>query len=182
MKKLTPIFVISLFVLLLTGCEQDMTTRSVKGVYEIDVPNDMSAAKGLNIDASMQYENIFNESYLAIIDEDKEDFESAYSLYGKMDTTKSVIANYAQLQVDFFSEGVNVIDKGEFRSIRINGMDAEQIEFTAAVEGVDSDIYYLMTFIEGEKNVYMVMTWTLIGNKGEHQQTFVRMADSFREL
>lgn len=182
MKKFIPFVTALSLVFLTTGCQQELTTRSVKGVYEIGVPNDMKVATSLNQDASLQYENIFKETYLAIIDEDREAFESAYNLYGGIDSTKSVISNYAKIQVDFFMEGVKALERKDPKQLTINGMEAEQVEFTAKVEGVDGNIYYLMTFVQGEKNVYMVMMWTFEKSKDKYRDLFVSMADSFREL
>ncbi len=182
MKKLIPFSFALTLIFLVTGCKPELTTRTANGVYEIGVPPDMTSTKGLNQDASMQYENIYEESYLAIIDEDKQAFKSAYTLYGAIDESKSIISNYAKIQIDFFHKGVNEIEKKEPRQLTINGRDAEQVEFTASVAGVDNEFYYLITFVEGEKNVYMIMSWTLAMFEADHKSTFVDMANSFKEL
>ena len=182
MKKLSQFSFAVTLIFLITGCQSELTTRTANGVYEIGVPPDMTSTTGLNQDSSMQYENIYEETYLAIIDEDKQAFKSAYTLYGGIDESKSIISNYARIQTDFFLKGVRVINKPEPKQLTINGRDAEQVEFIASVAGVESDIYYLITFVEGEKNVYMIMTWTLAKFEAEHKSTFVEMASSFREL
>ncbi len=182
MKKLIPFSFAFTLIFLVTGCQPEFTTRTANGVYEIGVPADMTSTNGLNQDASMQYENIYKETYLAIIDEDKQAFKSAYTLYGGIDETKSIISNYTRIQTDFFQKGVNVIEKKEPRQLTINGRDAEQVEFTASVANVANEIYYLITFVEGEKNVYMIMTWTLAKFEDKYRSTFEEMANSFREL
>ena len=77
---------------------------------------------------------------------------------------------------------MRVINKGEPNQLIINGMNAEQIEFTASVDGVVSNIFYIMTFVEGKENVYMIMAWTLSGNEEKYKDTLYDMSNSFSEI
>jgi len=182
MKKLTP-FLVSITVLFLAySCGNDMSTRTVDNLYAIDVPLDMKSTTGLNPDASFQCENIHKETYLAIIDENKSDFEDAYLKLGGTTDSETVIGSYARIQIDYFMERLKTSKQGELEPLTINGMPAEQIEFTGHVADVAEPIYYLMTFVEGAENVYMIMTWTFDRFKDEHAATFKKMTRTFEEL
>ena len=160
----------------------DFTTESALGLYEISVPKYMKEASDLNMEASMQFHNIFKETYLAIIDEDKSDFVEAYEELGAFDSSLSTIGNYRKIQLDFFMDRLDVISQDAPNKFTIDGMDAEQVEFTGRVADVDSDIFYMMTFVEGRNDVYMIMTWTLGNSEQTYKETFYLMVDSFREL
>ncbi|MBT8256522.1 MAG: hypothetical protein KJO23_08280 [Bacteroidia bacterium] len=160
----------------------DFRTESALGTYEMAIPKYMKPATDLNSDASMQFQNIFKETYLAVIDEDKQDFVDAFEELGEYDSSLSTVGNYRKIQVDYFLESLDLISKEEPKALKINGMNAEQIDFTGRVAGVDFDIFYVMTFVEGKDNLYMVMTWTLGSSEGKYKETFYEMADSFREI
>jgi hypothetical protein len=79
-------------------------------------------------------------------------------------------------------ERLKVIERSAPKLITIDGRSAEQVEFTGRVADVDSDIFYMMTFVEGRNDVYMIMTWTLGNTEETYIETFYQMVDSFREL
>jgi hypothetical protein len=160
----------------------DYTTESALGLYEITIPKYMKVATDLNMEASMQFHNIYKETYLAIIDEDKSDFVVAYQELGAYDYSLSTIGNYRKIQLDYFMERLKVIERSAPKLLTIDGRSAEQVEFTGRVADVDSDIFYMMTFVEGRNDVYMIMTWTLGNSEETYRETFYHMTDSFREL
>lgn len=160
----------------------DFTTESALGLYEISVPKYMKKASELNMDASMQFINIYNETGLAIIDEDKSDFVEAYEELLEYDSSLSTIGNYRKIQVDYFMERMDVISQDAPKKITIDGMAAEQVEFTGRPADLDYDFFYIMTFVEGRNDLYMIMTWTLGDSQETYKETFYFMVDSFREL
>ncbi len=160
----------------------EFKTEQVEGMYEIDIPNYMKEAFDLNDDASLQFQNIYKETYIAIIDEDKSDFIEVFKDLNEYDDGLSVAGNYRNIQMQYFTEGIQIDERSEPQKMTINGMDAEQVEFTGRVPEVDYDIYYLMTFIEGQDDVYMMMEWTLANFKDKYQSTFKQMADTFKEI
>ena len=160
----------------------DFTTESALGRYEISVPNYMKEVSDLNMEASIQFQNIYKETYLAIIDEDRSDFMEAYKEVGVYDSSLSTIGNYRKVQLDYFMERLDVTDQSAPKQLSIDGMDAEQVEFIGRAAHVDSDIFYMMTFVEGRNDLYMIITWTLGDSKETYKEIFYFMVDSFREL
>jgi len=160
----------------------DFTTESALGRYEISVPNYMKEVSDLNMEASIQFQNIYKETYLAIIDEDRSDFMEAYKEVGVYDSSLSTIGNYRKVQLDYFMESLDVTDQSAPKQLSIDGMDAEQVEFIGRAAHVDSDIFYMMTFVEGRNDLYMIITWTLGDSKETYKEIFYFMVDSFREL
>lgn len=160
----------------------EFKTETAEGLYQIGVPKYMKEATDLNADASLQFQNIYKETYLAIIDESKADFIEVFKELNEYDNNLSVAGNYRNIQMQYFTEGVSVSNRSEPKKLTINGMQAEQVEFTGRVPDVAYDIYYLMTFIEGQENVYMMMEWTLGEYEETYRETFRQMAKTFREI
>lgn len=171
----------------LIGClgkttNEEYKTESALGLYQLEIPKYMTVTSGLNQDASMQFQNIYKETYLAVIEESKQDFIDTFKDLGEYDDSKSPAENYQDIQLKFFVEGMKINRMGEPKNIKINGLDANQTEFVGRVPEIDFDIYYLMTFIEGKETLYMMMTWTLSNSEDTYKDTFKYMAESFEEL
>ncbi|MBX2827402.1 MAG: hypothetical protein KTR22_04535 [Flavobacteriaceae bacterium] len=193
MKKVVALSTVFSLFLLLTSCNMgskgpealnpsDFKTEAALDMYQIAVPKYMKQATDLNVDASLQFQNIFKETYIAIIDEDKSDFVDVFKELGQYDEAQSVSGNYRNVQMDHFTSGMEIISEEVPKKVTINGLNAEQVEFTASLPEVDYDIYYIITFIEGRENVYMVMKWTLAEYTEKYKETFLQMADSFKEI
>ena len=192
MKKITFPFILLAISITLSSClgnsdkknsdYKDFRPESALGLYEIQVPKSMTATKGLNNDASMQFQNIYEETYLAVIEESKEEFIETFKDLGEYDDSKSAASNYQSIQMNFFSEGMDVSRMSSPKKMKVNGLDAEQVEFVGRVPEIDFDIYYLMTFVEGKETLYMVMEWTLSDYEDTNKDTFKKMAESFKEI
>ncbi|WP_306013172.1 MULTISPECIES: hypothetical protein [unclassified Allomuricauda] len=155
-------------------------TYSINGNYNIDVPNFMTGTTGLNEEASLQFQSLIKEAYLLVIDEPKADFEEVYRDLGQYDDSLSVIQNYRDARLQILSRTTQIIHKSANTSRLIHGLDAESVELDAKVNGMDNEISYFLTFIDGGEKVYMVMGWTLKERKKEHKKTFKTIAESFR--
>lgn len=155
-------------------------TYSINGNYNIDVPNFMTGTTGLNEEASLQFQSLIKEAYLLVIDEPKADFEEVYRDLGQYDDSLSVIQNYRDARLQILSRNTQIIHKSANTSRLIHGLNAESVELDAKVNGMDNEISYFLTFIDGGEKVYMVMGWTLKERKKEHKKTFKTIAESFR--
>ena len=155
---------------------------SINNEYEISVPDYMTPAKDLNAEASLQYQNIYKETYVIIIDESKEDFVTAFREFGEYDDSMSTIENYRKTQLLFLMEGINLKKQTKPKNLTINGLNAEYVELDGIPEGLDLDISYFFTFIEGKNKLYMVMAWTLGDRKMKYKSMFEQLSQSFRLL
>lgn len=158
---------------------EDFNTVVVNERYQMDIPRFMKSTTGLNDEASLQYQNLFKEAYTIVIDEPKDEFVDLFKELDSYDENLSLIENYRDIQLQLFNERMRVNTQSSPRSLKINGLDAEQVEMDAHVEGVDEEISYFLTFVEGPENVYMIMAWTLKNKKEEHAKTYGVMAESF---
>ncbi|MEM7086043.1 MAG: hypothetical protein AAF489_07665 [Bacteroidota bacterium] len=157
-------------------------TETLEDDFQISIPKEMKKASQLNQDAAMQFENKIDNSYLAIIKEDRFDFLEAYGAAGVLDNNLSDIGNYRKIQVDFFVKRLVLLEESEPDALTINDRKAEQVEFTCQVPNANSNIFYVMTFVEGEDELYMIISWTVSLLKEEHKESFYAIANSFKEL
>jgi hypothetical protein len=153
---------------------------TINGEYKMDVPAFMSKATTLNEAASLQYQNIFKEAYVIVIDEEKDAFIQAYKDLSAYDTARSVISNYTDTQIQSTTSELDVISQTEIKNFKVNGLNASSIEIDANLEGVQTPITYFLSFIEGQKKLYFVMAWTLQDKKEKHRETFQEMVKTFR--
>ncbi len=159
--------------------ENDFKSIEVNNEYKISVPKYMKEAKDLSDEASLQYQNIFKETYFVILDESKEEMISIFQELGEYNNDISVIKNYRDIQLQYLADGMDVRGKSEPKSIQIGGLDAETMEFGGNVDDVIYDIAYFVAFIEGKEKVYMLTAWTLESRKKKYKSTFEKILNSF---
>lgn len=155
---------------------------SVNGEYSMGIPTFMTKTASLHEDASLQFQNIFKETYVIVIDEDKFEFKKVYKEMGSYDTTRSIISNYADTQLQFTTSQMTVISKKNMKALKIGTLNAATTEIDGNVEGVDVPITYFLTYVESDHKLYMIMAWTLQAKKDLHRDTFDKMIKSFKIL
>lgn len=195
MKKIHQFFSLLAICLLFVSCnylqpnkeenlslEKDFKTVKISGKYQMAIPSYMKKTNELNDEASLQYNNLFKETYVIVIDESKEQFVSAMQEAEMTDTLQSTIENYKNIQMQLLKGNINISSEKNTEKKTINGLDIEQVEFVGKIPGVDDEIVYILTFIEGKNDLYMIMSWTLNKYSKKYSNTFHKMADSFKEL
>jgi hypothetical protein len=158
----------------------ELETVTINENYSMGIPKFMTKATGLNDEASLQYQNIFKETYVIVIDENKQEFIDAYQQLQGYDSSTSVISSYADTQVQLTTSSMNVLAKSEVKFFPLNGLNAANIEIDAELEGIKTPITYFLTFVEGDESLYFVMAWTLQKYKDDYRETFAEMAKTFK--
>ncbi|HBU79528.1 MAG TPA: hypothetical protein DEF18_15635 [Muricauda sp.] len=159
--------------------DENFNTVGVNNEYQIEIPRFMNGTTGLNEEASLQYQSLRHEAYLLIIDEPKLGFEQVYRDLEQYDDELSVLQNYRDARIQILSRTTKIINKFNSKPFKINGLDAEFLELEAKVNGVEDEIFYFLTFVDGGEKVYMIMAWTVKNRKEEHKKTFKTIAESF---
>lgn len=157
------------------------------GGYTMNIPKHMVSTTELNNDASLQYENTSKELYAIVIDEMKTTFIKTFSDEDnldegdlKYDDNQTPEKNYRLIQMHSLQKNIKVKAEPVVKKTVINGLDAEVVDFTGDVEGVAYPVYYKLAFIEGTKEIYMVMTWTLDSDKNTNIDEMDQMINSFK--
>lgn len=193
MKKWIPfVALIVLFTSCLNSSKKDAEKKEVNSAdfneivinneYSMMIPKYMSKSTKLNDEASLQYQNLFKEAYIVVIDEPKEDFIKTFKNLDSYNDSISVIQNYRTIQLGMIHENAKIYSQSQPIPMKIDGCEAEQVEMVAEVEGVPSKVYYLLTYIEGVHKVYMVMAWTLENRKNKLRPDYSYAISSFKCL
>ncbi|WP_222984473.1 hypothetical protein [Flagellimonas meishanensis] len=161
------------------SAESGFQQVTVNNEYVLSLPKYMEQASGLNNEASLQYQNNTKATYTIVLSESKEGLEQLLVPKKGDNTDVSLISQYGKMQLRLLNESMKIKRKNTPSSLNINGMDAEMLEIEGAVPGVENDIFYLLTIIEGKSKIYMVMSWTLSDNKQVYSNTFDQIAKSF---
>jgi hypothetical protein len=171
-----------ILILLLVGCESQKAPETVviSDRYSMKIPGFLGRTTDLNEDASLQYQNIFKELYIIVIDESAAEFKEALVENG----LDSIYTNDLEGYSDLLMLGVNMElgngGEAEFEAKNINGLDARVLDMDTEFDGMD--IYYQFAYFKGKEHYYQLMTWCLADKKSQHQQAMEDMVNSFREL
>lgn len=162
--------------------EKDFNTVKIQNKYKIAIPKYMKQTDQLNDEAALQYNNLFKENYIIVIDESKQTFIAAMDEAEINDTIYSVIENYRNIQLQLLKTNITISQEEQSKKMTINNMDAVQVSFVGKVPDVEDEIAYILTFIEGKNDLYMIMTWTLSEYSKRYTGTYQKIAHSFKEL
>lgn len=162
--------------------ERDFQTATAEGVYTLKVPNYMSATTDLSEDASLQYENLIQDCYLIVIDENTNEFIDIFQELEMLDSTKSALENYTIYQKESISNTMDVTSTSELRELNINGNRGLMIQIDGGVPEVDTDVTYLLTVIEGKTNMFTLLYWTTKENSENALLHFEQSIRTFQDL
>ena len=171
-------FILLLAFISLFSCDSKTEFKSIKvNDYSISLPDFLSEGKDLNDDASLQYQNLFKEFYVVVIDESKAAFEEAIAINELEDLYDPNFEGYTELLIGSLEEAVTFKNKKE-TDTKINGLRAKILAFEGTVEGID--IYYQVAYIDGISNYYQVMVWTLADKKESYEKMMDEMIQTFK--
>lgn len=155
----------------------EMQAVAIKDQYTLDIPNFMTEATGLHEEASLQYQNIFKETYVVVIDEPTADFDKALKEHKMEKTYGKGLEAYSKVVKENFT--VEQAKMTEFKPTTIDGNEAMTMEIEGKVDG--HDVYYQMAVVKGKNSYYQILTWTLLNKKDEFRPVFEKMINSFKE-
>ena len=179
MRKITLFF--GLFVFF-QSCQDDskIETITIKNQYSLDIYSNMSKTDELNDEASLQYQNIFKELYVVVIDESAEVFNTIIVDNDLVDQYKPDLNGYSKLIIDGFESETNLKKISKEKDTLINGLEAKVVDFEGKVD--EYKVYYHLAFVKSQKSYYQIMTWTLLDNKEEYKNKLDNMTYSFKEI
>ena len=141
----------------------------------LEVPSNWRELTGpdANADASLQYCNLFAETYGLVMTETKE--EVAVAAGASPD--EFGLEEYADLIVSSMVDAN--CTAGPAKSMTINGMEAQRHRLKMNFDGLP--IVYVLTFYEGKDHFHQVNCWTLESREERNMPTLSKVADSFKE-
>ena len=174
MKKIT-LLLLAVFII---SCESSDEWKTIEvNNYSVELPTYLSESKQLNDDASLQYQNIFKEVYIIVIDENKKEMETSLIDNGLSEIYSNDFEGYTKLLSTNLATNVEMKNKTE-KDTLINSLQAKILKFDGKVE--DIDVFYEVVYINGIYDYYQVFSWTLLENKSKYKETIDKMVHSFK--
>lgn len=181
MKKIRMSCCILISFLIVSCANEEIQSIKIKGQYEIKLPKTLSKADNLHEDASLQYQNIFNEFYTIVIDEPISDFNDLVTQDEYLaESYKPNLTGYSNLLKDNLSATIKNGKFSKFEDTKINGMEAKLMNVTGTVDGID--VYYQFGFVKGRDRYYQIVNWTELERKDNHSGAMEKIISSFKEL
>lgn len=174
--------IIILVIIFFTSCQSDETKQvvTIENKYSISIPSFLTKVSNLNDVASLQYQHAWNEFYVIVIDESKEEMQKVLSENNLIGTYPNDINGYSSLLLNGLGENMKVTKKSKVINSIVNNMPARILTISAKVEGIDA--FYTIAFIEGKNRYYQIMTWTLAKKESEYKEKMNQILHSLKEL
>jgi hypothetical protein len=167
---------------LLSSCDTPAEPQEVviKDQYKIQVSGSMKPGTELNADASLQYQNLYEELYIVVIDESEEGFQEALVNNGLDSLYDNDLTGYSDLLLLGITMELKNKSQEAVKDTIINGLEARTTNMEVSIDGFG--IYYKLAYLKGAKDFYQIMTWCLADKKEKHGPTMDAMIYSFEEL
>jgi hypothetical protein len=160
--------------------ESNYQTVSINELYQLDVPRYMKKMGNLHPDASLKYANIYKEAYTIVIDENKQEFIDTFIEFDEYDQELSPVENYINAYKNMLKETVDNLKYQDYGLVEVNGRPARQAKLTGVID--DLKAYYMITCVEGDKNLYLIMSWTVGDRFKKLETTFEYINGTFKIL
>ena len=160
--------------------ERNFKIVKINNEYSVHVPKYMKETDDLNDKASLQYENIYKETYLIVVDEDKQHFIDLSKELGLFNDSVSVTENYQWVHELNINQEVDILKKTETQAISVHDLDTRIMQIDGRVSGTPEDVSFFFAFIEGDKKMYYITAWTTPDKKETYTPDFMNIIKSFR--
>ncbi len=179
MKKI-PILLLA--ILSLNSCQSGDEQQSVtiENKYSVSIPSFLTMTRGLNENASLQYQHAWKEFYIIVIDESKSEVQKALDDNNLSESYTNDIKGYSDLLLNGFEKDISGSQKSPIIDTLINNMPARLLTVRGRVEGIDA--FYSLAFIQGKERYYQIMAWTLSSKENEYKLKMDRIMHSLKEL
>lgn len=157
-------------------------TIEINNLYSIEIPDYMVSTTALNDKASLQYNNIYKEKYIIVVEDDREQIVKEFKESGIEFEDNEILVQFARAKENFLILGDQVVGEIDRNDLKAGNLAGKLVEFDSRVSGIPESITYYIAFIEGADHFYTVMAWTLSRRKKAYSAEVNKMLTSFKEL
>ena len=163
-----------------TISESTFKRIEVDSLYALSLPKYMNTMDNLNEQATLQYGNVYKNSYTTVTHEDIQDFVVYYKEVGAYIDSLSVIENYTNAQLSYFNRSIKNCEIYFHNDSKISNYEARQYKFTGTI--ANQEVVYLMAYIETEGDLFLIMNWTSDDRFLRFKETFETINSSFEYI
>lgn len=158
--------------------KEEFKTITIEKKYSLSIPDNLEKATKLNDDASLQYQDLFNEYYVIAIDEPKESFSNAI-IKSNSDITPN-LEGYYNLITTSLPEKLKNCKLYDQKTNTINGKRVKIFSASGTIE--DFDVFYRYAIVEGHADYYQIMLWTEKSKESKYKELMEKTILSFKEI
>lgn len=153
-------------------------TKKKTPKFSIEIASNLDETTILNEEATLQFKNEFQELYLIILEDNKEDLLFYDGL--NSENPKTRVKAYANLILDNLEGSITLQNYTGHKEQKINGFEAVNFSFNGEDSESGENIFYYVTIIDGPTHIYQIFSWTLFDKKEQHLKTIKKMSQSFK--
>lgn len=153
-------------------------TKKKTPKFSIEIASNLDETTILNEEATLQFKNEFQELYLIILEDNKDDLMFYDGL--NSENPKTRVKAYANLILDNLEDAITFQNYTGFKEQKINGFEAVNVSFNGEDTESGENIFYYITIVDGPTHIYQIFSWTLFDKKEQHLQTIKKMSESFK--
>lgn len=181
MKRIyAPLFFVLTFLVLSCSSQEGEQTVNIEKRYSLELPAFLSEVDNLHDEASLQYQNMFNEFYVIVIDEPKEVFHNALDENDLNDAYSRDVDGYTEIVLDAVVTSLDDPEQSELIETNVNGMATRLTTIKGIVD--DIPIYYAYGIYEGRDTYYQVIAWTLSDKQSKYEPKMEAILHSLKEF
>ena len=132
----------------------------------------------MNDEAILQFKNEFQELYLIVLEDCKEDLLFYDGL--NSENPKTRVKTYGNLIFDNLEDSITLQNYTGHKEQKINGFEAVNFSFNGEDSESGEDIFCYITIVDGPTHIYQIFSWTLFDKKEKHLKTLKKMSQSFK--
>lgn len=168
--------------ILFSSCnsEEGVQTISIDKRYSLTIPSFLSESDDLHGEASLQYQNIFNEFYVVVIEEPKDGLQKALETYELTDTYTNDIDGYAKLAYNGIYSSLENPTQTEIIDTNVNALNTRLTTINGKIDGLS--IFYAFGVYDSQDRYYQVIAWTLSEKKSKYKSKMDAILQSLIEL
>lgn len=171
-----PILFLALFVV--TSCNNIEYIKKKTQRFSIEIASNLDETTDLNDEAILQFKNEFQELYLIVLEDSKEDFVFYDGLNSQ--DPKIRVKAYANIILDNLESSIDFKNYTGYISENINGCEAINFSFNGEDSESGEDIFCYITIVDGPTHIYQIFSWTIFDKKEKHLKTLKKMSQSFK--
>ncbi|MFW6272979.1 MAG: hypothetical protein ACOC2U_04275 [bacterium] len=174
------LLVFSTFFLISCVSKDSEKTVTIASKYSLTIPSFLTKVNNLNEEASLEYQHALKEFYVIALDDSKEAYRKTLVNKNLTNRYDNDFSGYVELLMFGMEHSLNIYQKSELKDTLINELPAKTIQISGRMDGIDA--YCYLAFINGEKNYYNIMTWTIADKKYKYASKMIKLIHSFKEL
>ncbi|MDH5656239.1 MAG: hypothetical protein OEZ34_10045 [Spirochaetia bacterium] len=147
---------------------QKKEVKGSMGLVKVSAPGNWVEMTDLNDEANLQIGNVFEEGYLIVISESKDDFD------------KMNLEEYSRITFEPLYEGLSKRRQEKPEVFRIGNHDAIKRDLEGVIDNIN--INYIHAVTETEKNFHQIVGWSLKSKFETNKPILEEIINSFQEL